>query len=85
VDQLHELYVEHLTQLFEEHKMHYRIPAHQHLVLMSMSLCPGLPEKLQGGIGDMIKGGSRQEVCFSRKWWPTPLIAALGRQRQADF
>ncbi|XP_028621764.1 2-acylglycerol O-acyltransferase 2-A-like [Grammomys surdaster] len=34
VDQLHELYVECLTQLFEEHKMCYGVPADQHLVLI---------------------------------------------------
>jgi hypothetical protein len=26
-----------------------------------------------------------QEIHFSRAWWRTPLIPALGRQRQADF
>jgi hypothetical protein len=24
-------------------------------------------------------------IFFSRAWWRTPLIPALGRQRQADF
>lgn len=33
VDQLHELYVERLTQLFEEHKTHYGVSADQDLVL----------------------------------------------------
>ncbi|XP_028750232.1 2-acylglycerol O-acyltransferase 2-B-like [Peromyscus leucopus] len=33
VDQLHALYVERLTQLFEEHKTLYGVPADQHLVL----------------------------------------------------
>jgi hypothetical protein len=26
-----------------------------------------------------------KNVCVSRTWWHTPLIPALGRQRQADF
>ncbi|KAM9210574.1 2-acylglycerol O-acyltransferase 2-B-like [Dugong dugon] len=34
VDTLHALYVERLKQLFEEHKAHYGVPAHQHLVLI---------------------------------------------------
>lgn len=34
VDQLHELQVELLTQLFEKHKMRYGVPADQHLVLI---------------------------------------------------
>ncbi|XP_001064308.2 putative diacylglycerol O-acyltransferase 2-like protein DGAT2L7P [Rattus norvegicus] len=34
VNRLHELYVERLTQLFEEHKMRYGVPADQHLVFI---------------------------------------------------
>ncbi|XP_036266208.1 2-acylglycerol O-acyltransferase 2-like isoform X1 [Pipistrellus kuhlii] len=33
VDALHALYVERLTQLFEEHKARYGVPADQHLIL----------------------------------------------------
>ncbi|XP_007940490.1 2-acylglycerol O-acyltransferase 2-B-like [Orycteropus afer afer] len=33
VDALHALYVQRLTQLFEEHKARYGVPAHRHLVL----------------------------------------------------
>lgn len=33
VDALHALYVERLTQLFEEHKERYGVPADGHLVL----------------------------------------------------
>jgi hypothetical protein len=28
---------------------------------------------------------TKQETKDSLAWWPTPLIPALGRQRQADF
>jgi len=34
---------------------------------------------------ELLNWTSKQKVRASRAWWRTPLIPALGRQRQADF
>jgi hypothetical protein len=32
-----------------------------------------------------LQRGKKSRSRRSQGWWPTPLIPALGRQRQADF
>jgi hypothetical protein len=34
-------------------------------------------------LGIEIESINKTQIC--QAWWPTPLIPALGKQRQADF
>jgi hypothetical protein len=47
-----------------------------------------LPNSLFEAIATLIPKEheeSKQKEIFSQAWWHTPLIPALGRQRQVDF
>ncbi|XP_063564133.1 putative diacylglycerol O-acyltransferase 2-like protein DGAT2L7P [Gorilla gorilla gorilla] len=72
VDTLQARYVGRLTQLFEEHKARYGVPADRHLVLTEAR-----PPRLASPVRWVTAGGEVKLKTGCRAWWLTPVIPAL--------